>query len=282
LGFGILSFTVLSLNNLYFNPLYFRDDYRGIAEYLRRIQRPGDAVLLNAPNQYEVFTYYHHPEQGDAPLFPVPPGRPPDKARAEQELGDIAAGAQRLFVLFWADQQADPDRLVENWLNAHAFKADDAWYGQVRLATYAAARAAAEMTTPVGARFGEHITLAGYTLASAGAAPGDILQITFFWRTDAPLTERYKVFVHLYADVNAPPLAQHDGEPGGGLSLTTDWAPGQTYADNHGIAVPAGAPPGPYRLMVGLYNVDRLPVTVGDKIVGDRLDLGEITITPSP
>lgn len=274
--------TGLSLQNLYFNPAYFRDDYRGIAQYVAKVERPGDAILLIAPNQIEAFSYYH---RSGAETFPLPHSRPLDPAETTAALEAIVAQHPRLFVLFWADEQADPNHFVESWLNTHAYKAGDAWYGQVRLATYATSLPAAEMTTPSGAQFaasaGAHVTLDDYSLQAAALSPGDILQITLFWQADAALTARYKVFVHLYSDPNQPPLAQQDGEPGGGLLPTTGWVPGQRYADNHGVLIPADMPPGQYTLFVGLYNLfdgTRLPVAQAGQPVGDRLDLGTITV----
>lgn len=279
----VLFFGFVSLRNLYFDPAYFRDDYRGIAQHILRLQREGGAghraaIITNAPNQVEAFAYYYRDE---ARLFPLPDSRPLDKARTQAQLEAIAAQHDRLFVLYWGDQQADPEKFVESWLNAHAFKAGEQWFGQVRLATYAAARPASEPATRLDARFGDHITIEGYTLSATEARPGDILQLTLFWRTDAALAERYKVFVHLYGDVNAPPLAQTDSEPGGGLVLTTIWPPGQQVADNHGLLLPPDLPPGEYRLMLGLYNIqnlERLPLSVGDTIAGDRLDLGAVIV----
>jgi len=277
---GVLFTTYQSLNNLYFNPAYFRDDYRGIARYIQSLERAGDAVITNAPNQVEAFAYYFPDE---ARLFPLPDARPLDPARTQAQLENITATHTRLFVIYWGDGQADPKKFIETWLNANTFKAGEQWFGQVRLAVYAAARPALAPTTRTNASFGENIQLLGYALSATSAAPGDILQITFFWSAAQKLEKRYKVFVHLYADVNAPPVAQTDSEPGGGLALTTTWAPGQTVPDNHGLFLPSDLPAGQYQLLVGLYNMDtgeRLPVAVGDTIVGDRLDLGSISINP--
>jgi hypothetical protein len=276
---GILAAgTFRSLDNLYFNPAYFRDDYRAIARYLAEVHRPGDAIITISPNQVEVFGYYHR--QG-APVYPLPDSRPLDPAATTGALEAIVAQHARLFVLFWGEHQADPQGFVEGWLSQHAFKAGDAWYGQVRLATYAAAAPASEPQVGLEARFGEHIRLEGFALAPARLAPGDILQVTLFWRADAALRERYKVFVHIYADADQPPVAQMDGEPGSGLANTTSWTPGSRVADNHGVLLPPGLPPGNYQVMVGLYELFteiRLPVTVGTVSRGDRLLLATLTV----
>jgi mannosyltransferase len=270
--------TFASLNNLYFNPAYFRDDYRGIARYVEGLARPGDALITIAPNQVEAFGYYH---RGGAPVYPLPETRPLDPAATEARLAALAAKHTRLFVLYWGDEQADPQHRVEQWLNTHTFKADERWYGQVRVATYASAAPAAAPSTLSGARFGQHVTLAGYSRPAGPLAPGDILQVTLFWQTDAPLPERYKVFVHLYADPNLPPVAQQDGEPGGGLRPTSTWPAGPAIADNHGVLIPSDLPPGNYEVSIGLYELftgQRLPVILDDSPAGDRLSLGTLTI----
>lgn len=279
LSFGGLTGLAMwsSLRNLYFDPAYARDDYRAIARYVQADARPGDAVILNAPNQWEVFTYYH---RSGAPVYPLPRTRPLDPRGTAAELEQIAALHDRLYVLWWGEAQADPARFVEDWLNTHAFKAVDTWYGSVRLSIYAASTATATVT-PLGARFGEAIALEGYSLISSGLAPGDILQLTLFWRAEVTPAARYKVFVHITAAPDAPPLAQQDGEPGGGLRLTTTWLPGEQIADNHGVLLPPDMPPGEYQLAVGMYNVldgERLPITLGGQSMGDRLLLETIVV----
>ncbi len=291
LGFGIFYSAYLSLNNLYFNPAYFRDDYRGIARYVESIARSGDAIITIAPNQIEAFGYYHRPEAGGAEVFPLPHTRPLDEAETAAALTDITATHDRLFVLYWGDEQADPDHFVEDWLNTNTFKAGEAWYGQVRLATYAVAAPATAIATPSGARFttpsGAIITLDGFTIRSSArtpgdmVSPGDIVQITLFWQTDTTLKERYKVFVHVFAAPDQPPPAQQDGEPVGGRAPTDTWQPGQPVADNHGVLIPADLSAGTYMLAVGLYNLfdgTRLPITLDGTEMGDRLALGTIAV----
>jgi len=275
---GLVIATYFSLNNLYFNPAYARDDYRAIARRVADDARAGDAVILISPNQWEAYSYYH---ASPAPAYPLPRARPLDVAATVAELESIALAHSRLFVLFWGEAQADPAQVVEGWLNAHAFKAEDTWYGGVRLAVYAAAQPAPAPEVRVDSRFGEHIVLEGYAVRPAAPVPGDILQVTLFWRTEAPLEERYKVFVHVYAGLDAPPVAQQDGEPGGGLRLTPDWPPGEAIPDNHGVPLPPELPPGEYEVRVGLYNTFttlRLPITLDGQPAGDSLPAGTITV----
>jgi mannosyltransferase len=267
-----------SLLNLYNNPAYARADYRGIVAQIASENHPNAAIILNAPNQWEVFTYYH--DEADAPVYPLPRGFP-DPAQLEPELEQIVSRYDRLYVLFWGDAQQDPERLVERWLDRHAFKAREEWVQDVRFVTYAVPPdGATEMETAVSTPFGPHITLQGYTVGSDTAVPGDILPITLFWETAEPLNTRYKVFIHLVAN-DGPPLAQRDSEPGGGLALTTTWMPGETVVDNHGLFLPPDLPPGQYRLWLGLYDLTdpaaRLPVLVAGE-TADMLLLTTITV----
>ncbi|MEK7328134.1 MAG: hypothetical protein AAB217_23065, partial [Chloroflexota bacterium] len=136
---------------------------------------------------------------------------------------------------------------------------------------------ASTLQTRVDALFGNQIALEGYSLNADSFSPGDILQLTLFWHANSPLPTRYKVFVHLIGDPGLPPIAQHDGEPGGGLALTTTWQTGQTVADNHGVFMPLDLPPGDYSLVVGLYGVDdgaRLQIQTG----ADNVYLTTITV----
>ncbi len=103
------------------------------------------------------------------------------------------------------------------------------------------------------------------------------MQLTLFWRGEKPIAARYKVFVHLVGDPSQPPRAQDDGEPGGGLALTTAWQPGLMAPDNHGVYLPLDLPSGEYTLVVGLYRLDdgaRLTTDNGT----DNLTLTKVTI----
>jgi mannosyltransferase len=265
-----------SLRNLYFNPAYARDDYRQLAADVASLARPGDGIILNAPNQWEVFTYYYP----DRDVHPAP--YRPSLAGVEAFVTPLAERYRRLFVLYWGDAESDPQRLIEAWLAAHAYKAGDRWYGRVHLATYGVASLPEEPAIALDARFGEAIRLRGYTLAGDRFAPGDILPVTLFWEAQASIAERYKATVQLL-DGAGQLVAQRDTEPGGGLSLTINWKPAQVLADRYGILLPLDLSPGRYTLIVGLYpiaNGERLPVALNGEPVGDHLPVGSVQVTP--
>ena len=117
---------------------------------------------------------------------------------------------------------------------------------------------------PLGARFGEVLTLEGYTWQ----VERGVVSMTLCWSTDAYLNSDYTVFVHLVAsDDGGRVLAQGDAPPLGGRWPTSLWLPGVALDDVHTIPLPSDLPSGTYRLLVGLY----------DPATGDRLRLPDGT-----
>lgn len=265
---------VTSLRSLYTDPAYARDDYRAIAERIRAEAGEDAAVILNAPNQWEVFTYYYPDGPNIAPL--------PDEA-TDATVERLAAEHRRIYVLYWGVEQQDPGGAVQRALSERAFEADSEWYGGVRLAVYAVTGGPADsMATPSGAQFGAPpgITLEGYTLSAERLTPGDGLGVTLFWRADVAIDARLKVFVHLYA-TDGTLVAQHDAEPANNTRPTDGWQVGETVIDPHGLLLPLDAPPGTYQLAAGLYRQEdgaRLPVTLDEEPTGDTVPLARISV----
>jgi 4-amino-4-deoxy-L-arabinose transferase-like glycosyltransferase len=89
--------------------------------------------------------------------------------------------------------------------------------------------------------------------------------VRLYWRALGPATENYTVFVHAL-DAGDHILAQNDAPPAAGARPTRGWAPGETIADDHPLAVPPGAT----MLAVGLYDPrtgERVALSTG----GDRV-----------
>jgi hypothetical protein len=246
----------LALHNYYADPAYARDDYRAIAAYVEAVGRTGDAVLLNAPGQSEVFQYYY---EGTLPVYPLPEERPLDPAATAKALAELVEPGGRVFAVLWATDESDPGRFVEGWLDEHSYKARDSWYGNVRLAVYAVpAQMPEEPDHLLGAllkdpRTGDEITLVGYSLLNDDLPAGGVAQVTLFWQVSQTPAQRYKVFLHAL-DAGNHIVGQRDAEPGGGARLTTLWQPGQMVADNHGVPIHPATPPGEYRLEMGMYD----------------------------
>jgi hypothetical protein len=236
---------------LYTLPQLQRADYRGIADAIRRIEAPGDVIVLNAPNQAEVFGYYY---RGELPVIGLPAGLGGNDAETGQMTGDLIAAHERAFVVYWGEAERDPNRVVERVLTEQTFAAGERWYGDVRLARYVMPDELA-VSFRLTSQWEGGIDLARAEMNRVNFLPGDVLQLRLWWVARAPLDERYKVFIHI-VDASHRLVAQRDTEPASGLSPTTTWAAGEQIADSHAIPLPDDLPPGRYLILIGLYPMD--------------------------
>jgi hypothetical protein len=139
----------------------------------------------------------------------------------------------------------------------------------------------------VDAPFQDGIRLLGYEVAAAAARPGETIALTLYWSSDGDVDRRYKVFTHLLGDVfNAAGgnflWGQADNEPAANTRPTTTWRGAEVIVDEYAIPIAPDAPPGQYRIEIGLYDPvtgQRLPVLGADGVpAADHLLLTDITI----
>jgi hypothetical protein len=262
----------LAISQQYFDPSLARDDYRGAVATIERDARPSDAVVLSAPNQVEIFTYYY---RGSLDTFPLPAQRPIDVDDTRNRLEDIRTHHQRVWLVSWAMNEADPKGFIANWLADNGFKATHEWYGSLQLSLIGFADAAAP-TQRLDVAMDNGIVLEGYRLGSHASRPGETLALTLLWRAEQPVAGRWKVFTHLLNGESSV-VAQRDAEPGDNLRPTPTWQVGEEIEDNYGILVPADLPHGTYTLEIGMYAGEQRARFSG---FGDHLELGSISVTP--
>ncbi len=157
-------------------------------------------------------------------------------------------------------------------------------YTSYRTWIYAGSWPAISTAQEAQARFVEpdgtaKVSLADVTFEQAAGA----LALHFTWDSDGSLTRDGKLFVHLYADPDQPPVAQIDVRPGAGVLPPANWLAGMW---SETISLPLdGLAPGTYQLAVGLYDpVSSLRYTITDSSATDgsgRLFLGEIRVDKS-
>ena len=262
---------IIGLSAQYFDPSLARDDYRGLVADIEREARPTDAVVLVAPNQTEIFGYYYH---GELPMIGLPAQRPIDPQDTTQRLDAIRSRYERVWLVSWAQAEADPKGLIAGWLADNGFQATHQWYGSVQLALIGFAPAAT--TRKVDAALDNGVVLDAYRIASWSLKPGETLDLTLVWRAaKGPTTDHWKVFTHLL-DSASEVVAQRDAEPGDNLRPTTSWQRGEQIQDNYGIEIPSDLPSGTYTLEVGMYDGDKRSVFDGQS---DHLVLGQVQIT---
>lgn len=138
---------------------------------------------------------------------------------------------------------------------------------------------------PMDVVFGEQIRLLGYDLYTQEGMPDETgemqfgVQLILHWSAAGPVDQDHTVFVHL-VDAAGTIVSQDDAPPGDPFFPTTTWLPGQVVLDRHLVAMPAGASPGAYTLLVGLYHAPtetRLPAVGAEgQGLGDAVRLQEL------
>jgi hypothetical protein len=141
------------------------------------------------------------------------------------------------------------------------------------------------MQTTTDANFDDKMHLVGYDLPVLRMAPGDTLPLTLVWQSlTSDMRESYSVFVHLVGPDGAI-HGQWDKEPGArGKRPTTSWVTGEVVVDPIPVPLAPDAPPGTYRVLVGVYlapDGPRLPLrdaargTGGDALELTQIEVGE-------
>ncbi len=152
---------------------------------------------------------------------------------------------------------ASDDAAARAWYEKHTTPrpeltiplAQRAWYVYELTPPARETLAEALSATPVLGRWENGVQLVDYAL-SGDPRPGETLRLALTWQVyDTPPKKRYHVFNHLLAG-DGTLAAQADG-PG---VFSRYWQAGEFFVTWFDIAVPADAPPGPYRLLVGLYD----------------------------
>ena len=228
----------------YFDPRLARDDYRGLARAIASGGQPGDAIVLDAPGQVELFDFYY---RGEAPRYPLPSdaaarrGARPTPASRRWRRDTRASGC-------CSGPIGRPTRpgWSRRWLDERMYKSSSRWWGGVRAALYVNPQVAdvKPQRFEVGARFGDLGELAAVEVVGLGARAGEAVPVSLEWRASEPADARYTAFVHLIDDEEYL-WGQHDSEPVGGARPTTAWRAGETIADRHGVPVAVGTPPRP-------------------------------------
>ena len=159
----------------------------------------------------------------------------------------------------WADVGAVTDQALRSGRPVYLIKPMDGLEVRFNLAPEGALvrvvgpAAAAPPAQLAGSTFGDAIRLADYDVAPDALKPGGAAEIALLWRPLTRLDADYTTFVHLI-NANGDKVAQSDHRPGGVYYPTSLWKPGETLIDKHTLALPVDLGPGPYTLIVGLYD----------------------------
>jgi hypothetical protein len=102
------------------------------------------------------------------------------------------------------------------------------------------------------------IALRGFRIETPRVRSGATTRVVLFWTAEARPTSDLTTFVHLLlgnAEFGGERVAQRDVQPVGGSRPTGSWRSGDFIGDAYDVVIPAGTPPGLYRLVVGMYDL---------------------------
>lgn len=93
--------------------------------------------------------------------------------------------------------------------------------------------------------------LIGMAPAVPRARPGETIRLTLYWRALRPTQGELQAYLHT---VEAP-IVRRDSYPATGNLLSSDWKPGETWAEHYVVEIPKDAAPQQvYTLIAGLYD----------------------------
>jgi hypothetical protein len=132
---------------------------------------------------------------------------------------------------------------------------------------------------PMTAELDGQVRLLGYNL-EGDFRPGGGLHLTLFWQAVVEMDEDYTVFNHL-TDEKGRMWGQKDNQPVDGFYPTGGWAAGEIVRDQYDLAISPQAPPGLYRIAVGMYRAEmgeRLMARQEGLLLDDKIVLDEFMV----
>ncbi len=287
--FGVATYP--ALDNEYHNPRYARDDYQGMVRTIMAQAGANDAILLDGAGQREIFDYYY---DGELAVYGLPATQPLNIAETRATLTEIADNYEQLWVLWWAEQQGDPQLFIPNWLKENTFVTESRWYGNVRLERYVMddppltpiGEVVDVPTDSLGLRFAYPdspytILLESVGIGSTEVTAGGVVSLYSEWDGTIPVVmDQYPnplIFAQLLDGANHV-IGQYDEPPE--MADEARWGERVAIPVRMGIPVPVGTVPGDYRLIIGAYDRD-----TGQRFVtstGDALEIGGIQVVAPP
>jgi 4-amino-4-deoxy-L-arabinose transferase-like glycosyltransferase len=264
-----LALGVVSLAFFYTVPRYPDDDYRPVADRLQALALPTDAVVCVHPWQVGYFEAYlpasRRPSLVLTPREVLPRERQlwaDDPGLMAADLDALLAGHTRIWLPAHQAMGQILEHQIERYLTQQSYPVLSEWHGEnTVLSLFASGQAEA---LSVAARFGGWLDLRGAALSPGPLQAGwGVAAVDLDWQLSERPADPYTVSLRLVGPTGHV-WAQRDAAPMDGLAQFSSWPPGQLLADRHGLLVPAGTPPGDYRVVLQVYrskDVTVLPAT---------------------
>lgn len=274
--------------------LYPNENYVPVLEHITEHGRPGDGIVVRADSQ--LAKHY----DGPLPVVAIEPDA--DAEALRRRLERAFREHDRLWYVRYDDIYPRPGLAAVDFdLATGVFALSESRFPEVTLRLLAAdapvqlgagpppmapAEAAFEVAGDEPGR--GRLALAGYTLGDTPVRWGRELGIWAEWLLASETDRRLTAFLHLigpdgtrWAQVDRP-IADPDLRP------TDEWAGGARFVDRYHLGIPAGTPPGTYRLHVGVYDAEtgeRLAARVDGKaaeVFTVPVEVGRPPFAPEP
>ncbi|GAB4422531.1 MAG: hypothetical protein Kow0031_00370 [Anaerolineae bacterium] len=137
--------------------------------------------------------------------------------------------------------------------------------------------------TPLAAQVGDRIRLTGVEVNPLLSDSPQTVRLALYWESTGKIEGNYTVFTQLLGP-DGQVWAQWDNPPQGGRYPTPAWLERDSVVDRYTLTLREGAPPGDYRLLVGMYDAatgERLPASVNGRPQPDNaIEAGRLAIGP--
>lgn len=286
---AMLLVTAVSLMGFYNMPRYSHEDYRPLLRAVAARATPADTIL--ASYQWQLGFYYAY-LPAPQPHFFTAPGWGKGWAGEEQrpqrinDLTHLLANSPRLWFPahqalghFWEDE-------VEADIATLGYPALLQWYSPQTKLTLAGSAQSSLLDAPE-ANFDNRLILAKAAIGGESYEAGrGIVPVELTWQKEESLGSDHRVSLRL-ADATGRTWGIRDSYPRAGQTFFTNLQSGETLNDRHGLLIPAGTPPGSYRLLLSVRRVsDDHPLDLFDAAeqpLGAELLLGEVKVVdPDP
>ncbi|MEM7343677.1 MAG: glycosyltransferase family 39 protein [Chloroflexota bacterium] len=290
IGLVLLIMTGLSLDHFYTTPRYPHEDYRPILKNIAARSLPEDTLI--ASYQWQIGFYQAYLPSPRPRIFTVPgwgEGWADEKGAPQlnQDLTQLLDTSARLWFPahqtlghFWEDQ-------AETAIADLGFPALREWPNQQTKLILAGGTPSLTFVDGPTAKFDDRLTLTKSTVGQQVYEAGrGIIPLELQWRKERSVGSEFLVSLRL-ADGAGRTWATRDSKPQTDQITFPDLDIGEEIIDRHGLLVPAGTPPGMYRLLLSLRRVgDAHPLDLRDATgqpLGIELEVAQIeVVTPSP
>jgi 4-amino-4-deoxy-L-arabinose transferase-like glycosyltransferase len=251
----------LPLVDFYTAERYAGEDYRPLVEKVQALALPEDVIVAVHPWQIGYFQAYF---RGELPTMYLTPKESIDVT------SELWAADRRLMVrdlesllgdhrFLWFPAHQSLGRIVEGDVEDYLFHSHhpilSEWFSDsTRLSCHAAGPGATEKGQLTN--FGDKVSLLAFDLAAGPYEAGwDAALLEVRWRVEGELQGRHQTALRL-VDREGGVWAAEDREPQGGLHPFHEQPVSSEIDDHLALLIPAGTPPGSYRLQLGLYQLE--------------------------